>query len=86
MEVIASMAWVMASIPVLTVSALGKVSVKRGSRTAVLGTMWSSTMYTLRPADLLFRTETFDTSLPVPAVVGMAMCGACGSVSRLMAM
>ena len=76
----ASMAWVMASSPVVTVMPAGSVRVKRGSRMAAFGMMWLSTRNIFLPTVLLVSTATLVTSLPVPAVVGMQTWGVCGPV------
>src|SRR5664280_731158 len=71
---------------VAAVRRAGRLIVKRGSRIATFGMMFASTIYTFRSSFALWITATLVTSLPVPAVVGMAMCGVCGSVRRMSAM
>ena len=74
-----SMQWAIASIPVAAVSSGGRPSVSSGSHSAPLGTrcqLW-------KPSFLPSSTMTIApraTSLPVPAVVGIAISGATRSL------
>ncbi|MEZ4505263.1 MAG: hypothetical protein R2848_05170 [Thermomicrobiales bacterium] len=80
-QVYASMAWVSASIPVEAVSRGGKPSVSPGSTMAILGAIAQSRRETLICRVVSLTTELRVTSLPVPAVVGMAMSGRGGSTN-----
>ena len=69
----ASTAWVRASIPVEAVMAGGRLKVTLGSSTAYLGISGKSLMAYLYRVSASVITAARVVSLPVPAVVGMAM-------------
>ena len=70
-----SMAWVKASMPVDAVSSGGMVRVISGSTSATFGAMRGSLILNLNFSLESVITELKVTSLPVPAVVGMAING-----------
>ena len=70
-----------ASIPVAAVRRGGRPSVRSGSHTARFGIRCGLMKPSLRPSARLMRAAR-PTSLPVPAVVGMAITGATRSVMR----
>ncbi|MNX36296.1 hypothetical protein D3C86_665780 [compost metagenome] len=74
-----SMQWAMASMPVAAVRPAGKPSVSSGSQMATLGMTWGDKMPTLRPSSRMMIAPR-PTSLPVPAVVGMATMGSVAAV------
>ena len=71
----------MASMPVAAVSAGGRVSVSSGSTIAARGTRKGDSNPSLRPSSRMMMAPR-PTSLPVPAVVGMAMVGKVLAVMR----
>ena len=66
-------------MPVAAVSHDGRPSVSSGSQTARLGIRCGEMKPSFRPSFSVIR-EARPTSLPVPAVVGMAMTGATADV------
>ncbi len=74
-----SMQCAMASIPVAAVSRGGRPSVSAGSQRADFGSRCQEWKPSLRPSSRI-RIAPRATSLPVPAVVGMAISGAAASV------
>ncbi len=66
----------MASIPVAAASAGGSVRVVSGSRIASRGNSGKSAISSLTLCSWSLITAAIDTSLPVPAVVGMHASGA----------
>lgn len=77
-----SMAWVKASTPVAAVSAGGIPYVSRGSRMAISGTRYMEMTSSFSWAASSVMIVVPETSLPEPAVVGMAMIGTpgCGTL------
>ena len=69
-----SMQCATASIPVAAVMSLGNVKVNSGSQIASLGTRYCDNTPSLRPSSRI-STAPLPTSLPVPAVVGIAIIG-----------
>ena len=69
------MLWVKASIPVPAVRRGGKLMVNSGSISASLGIRCGLPIASLRPESMMMTPPRL-TSLPVPAVVGMATIGA----------
>src|SRR6185437_3926965 len=76
--------WVNASIPVAAVRDGGRLTVSSGSRIALLGISHGLKMMILRLSFCDVITDDLPTSLPVPAVVGIAMIGSYGPVRRSM--
>ena len=74
-----SMQCVRASIPVAAVRPRGRPSVRSGSQMATRGIMWGARNASFRPSRSVSRAAR-PTSLPVPAVVGMATTGATSAV------
>src|SRR5512139_2288896 len=72
------MAWVKASRPVAAVMPWGIVRVIRGSTRATRGRMLGLAMSIFTSLAVSVMMVKGVTSLPVPAVVGMAMSGAAG--------
>jgi hypothetical protein len=68
--------WAMASMPVAAVMPGGRPSVSSGSQSATAGTRWRLAKVALRPSSVMTMAP-IETSLPVPAVVGMAISGGC---------
>jgi hypothetical protein len=71
---------VSASMPVAAVSDGGSPSVRAGSQRARAGNRCVLMKSSLRPSTLIIAARP--TSLPVPAVVGMAMVGTTCDVMR----
>jgi hypothetical protein len=71
-----------ASMPADTVASRGQLSVRSGSRSASTGRYFSVLIPPLRFSRLSVKTAFGVTSLPVPAVVGIATTGIPGSVTR----
>ena len=69
------MAWVSASIPVQAVMRAGRPRVSSASSSATAGRRRLSDSPTFMWSALSVTIATGDTSLPVPAVVGMATTG-----------
>ena len=76
-----SMQWAMASMPVPAVRAGGRPRVSSGSHRAHLGIRCGLRRASLRPSSSTI-TVPRPTSLPVPAVVGMAISGATRELMR----
>ena len=76
-----SMQWAIASIPVAAVSIGGRPTVRSGSQIATFGSSHGDRKPSLRPSFSTI-TEPRPTSLPVPAVVGIAISGATADVMR----
>src|SRR5919106_1675454 len=74
-----STACVIASIPVAAATGAGSVRVVSGSRIARRGKSGKSAISSLTFSSGSFTTAAIDTSLPVPAVVGMHASGAISS-------
>lgn len=76
------MAWVKASTPVAAVNAGGIPYVSRGSRMAISGTRYMEMTSSFSWAASSVMIVVPETSLPEPAVVGMAMIGTpgCGTL------
>jgi len=81
-EMTDSMACVRASIPVAAVRPGGRETVSSGSRIARSGIMKGLLNSSFSPWASSRMTAAMVTSLPVPAVVGMAMKGRNGWVIR----
>ena len=75
-EIYDSMAWVRASMPAEAVTGAGAVSVRFGSATATSGMTVALPMSIFTSRARSVRIVKRVTSLPVPAVVGMATSGA----------
>ncbi len=69
------MAWLNASIPVAAVIAGGEVMVKIGSTIAIVGIKAGCLIIIFTSLFVLVITVASVASEPVPAVVGIAMCG-----------
>ena len=78
----ASIQWVIASIPVAAVNCDGRPSVSSGSQIESFGRNLALAKVSLRPS-LMLITNPREASLPVPAVVGIAMSGATPLTSLL---
>ena len=73
------MACVIASIPVAAATCAGRVRVVSGSRMASRGKSGKSAISSLTLCSWSLMTAAMETSLPVPAVVGMQASGAISS-------
>ena len=76
------MACVSASMPASARTVCGQPSVRSGSTTARAGRMWWLSVLTLIWFALSVSTAAWDTSLPVPAVVGTQTSGSTGPGTR----
>ena len=77
-----SMAWVSASTPVAAVSAGGMPKVSSGSRMAASGMRYGEITSSFSWAAVSVMIVVPDTSLPDPAVVGIARIGTPGFRTR----
>ncbi len=68
-------------MPVAAVRAGGRPSVSSGSQIATRGIIFGLAKVSLRPSAITMTKPT-ETSLPVPAVVGMATMGATSEICR----
>ena len=77
-----SMQWDSASMPVAAISRRGKVRTRSGSQIATRGTRKGLRVPIAGPPASVCSAETGELSLPVPAVVGMAISGATVGLMR----